>query len=46
MQEEDEETNRLKAALEAIAMLKKAHKEFTWDSVKSASEVPDVRVKR
>ena len=44
-QEEEEETKRQKAELEAMAMLKKAQKEFTWDSVKHHNQVPDVKVK-
>ena len=46
-QDEDElETKRLKAAIEAMGMMKKAQKDFTWDSVKPVSKVPDVKVKR
>ena len=46
-QDEDElETKRLKAAMEAMVMLKDAQKEFTWDSVKPDNQVTGVRVKR
>ena len=38
------ETKKLKAALEAMGMIKKAQKEFTWDSVKP--EHSDIKVKR
>ena len=46
-QDEDElETKRLKAAMEAMVMLKDAQKEFTWGSVKPDNQVTGVRVKR
>ena len=45
-QEEEEETKRQKGVLEAMAMLRKAQKEFTWDSVKHDNEAQDVRVTR
>ena len=45
-EEEELETKRLKAAIEAMGMRKKAQKEFCWDSVKTINEPSDVKVKR
>ena len=45
-EKEELETKRLKAAIEAMGMMKKAQKDFTWDSVKPVSKVPDVKIKR
>ena len=45
-EEEELETKRLKAAIEAMGMRKKAQKEFTWDSVEPINEATDVKVKR
>ena len=44
--EEKLETKRLKAALDAMGVMKKAQKEFTWDSVSSSNEDVDITVKR
>ena len=39
--EEALEAKRLKAALEAMGMMKKKQKEFTWDSVKKEKDEPE-----
>lgn len=46
-QEDQLESKKLKAALEAMGMVKKKQKEFTWDSVNSTSrkEPGDTKVK-
>ena len=43
-EEGDLEAKKLKAALDAMGMLKKKQKEFTWDAVNTtSSEEPDIK---
>ena len=44
--EEGLETKRLKAALDAMGVRKKAQKEFTWDIIRPSNEDVDITVKR